>query len=80
MNPPWSGVGSVWTWTAIDADTKLIVSYMLGDRRASTAQGFMRDAAGRIATVDAFPRWWAVLNFFPKTRQKRRLSASGGLT
>jgi IS1 family transposase len=44
-----AGAGSVWTWTAIDADTKLIVSYMLGDRGAATAQSFMRDVAGRIA-------------------------------
>ena len=44
-----AGGGSVWTWTAIDADTKLIVSYMLGDRGAATAQSFMRDVAGRIA-------------------------------
>src|SRR5208282_298952 len=43
------GAGDVWTWTAIDADTKLIVSYMLGDRGAATAQSFMRDVAGRIA-------------------------------
>lgn len=44
-----AGAGSVWTWTALDADTKLIVSYMLGDRGASTALSFMRDVAGRIA-------------------------------
>jgi IS1 family transposase len=44
-----AGAGSVWTWTAIDADSKLIVSYMLGDRGASTARSFMRDVAGRIA-------------------------------
>jgi IS1 family transposase len=44
-----AGAGSVWTWTALDADTKLIVSYMLGDRGASTAESFMRDVAGRIA-------------------------------
>jgi IS1 family transposase len=44
-----AGAGSVWTWTALDADTKLIVSYMLGDRGASTARSFMRDVAGRIA-------------------------------
>lgn len=44
-----SGLGSVWTWTALDADTKLIVSYMLGDRGAATALNFMRDVAGRIA-------------------------------
>lgn len=43
------GAGDVWTWTAIDADTKLIVSYMLGDRGAGTALSFMRDVAGRIA-------------------------------
>jgi IS1 family transposase len=44
-----AGAGSVWTWTAIDADTKLIISYTLGVRGAATAQSFMRDVAGRIA-------------------------------
>src|SRR5260370_36257248 len=43
-----SGAGSVWTWTAIDADTKLIISYMLGDRGAGTAMAFMRDVASRL--------------------------------
>jgi len=43
------GAGDVWTWTAIDADTKLIISYTLGDRGAGTAQVFMRDVASRIA-------------------------------
>jgi IS1 family transposase len=43
------GAGDCWTWTAIDADTKLIISYMLGDRGASTAQAFMQDVASRIA-------------------------------
>ncbi len=42
------GAGDCWTWTAIDADTKLIISYMLGDRGASTAQAFMQDVASRI--------------------------------
>jgi IS1 family transposase len=44
-----SGLGSVWTWTALDADSKLIVSYMLGDRGADTAQAFIRDVASRIS-------------------------------
>jgi len=44
-----AGMGSVWTWTALDADSKPIVSYMLGDRGASAALSFMRDVAGRIA-------------------------------
>jgi IS1 family transposase len=43
------GAGDCWTWTAIDADTKLIISYMLGDRGAGTAQAFMQDVASRIS-------------------------------
>lgn len=43
-----AGAGSVWTWTAIDADTKLIISYTLGDRGADTAHTFMQDVASRI--------------------------------
>ena len=44
---------TVWTWTAIDADSKLIISYMLGDRGASTAQAFMQDVASRIRQSDS---------------------------
>jgi hypothetical protein len=43
------GWGDVWTWTAIDADTKMIVSYTLGDRGADTAHAFMQDVASRIS-------------------------------
>jgi IS1 family transposase len=42
------GAGDCWTWTAIDADTKLVISYMLGDRGAGTAHEFMQDVASRI--------------------------------
>lgn len=42
------GWGDVWTWTAIDADTKLIVSYTVGLRSAQTAHDFMQDVASRI--------------------------------
>lgn len=44
-----AGTGSVWTWTAIDADSKLIISYTLGDRGAEMAKVFMEDVASRIA-------------------------------
>jgi IS1 family transposase len=44
------GWGDVWTWTAIDADTKLIVGYMLGQRGADTANAFMQDIASRLST------------------------------
>lgn len=44
------GWGDVWTWTGIDADTKLIVSWFLGARDAITAWWFMRDLTSRLIT------------------------------
>lgn len=44
------GVGDVWTWTAIDADSKLLVSWAVGRRDAFTANAFMLDVADRLAT------------------------------
>ena len=41
--------GDVWTWIAIDADTKLIPSFVLGQRDPLTARVFMEDLAGRLA-------------------------------
>lgn len=40
--------GNVWTWTAIDADSKLIISYMIGDRDAETGMYFMDDLRERV--------------------------------
>lgn len=40
--------GDVWVWTAIDADTKLIASWMIGDRSADTARAFCTDLASRV--------------------------------
>lgn len=40
--PP-KGAGDVWTWTAIDADTKLICSWAVGQRDAYWAYAFMDD-------------------------------------
>ena len=42
------GHGDVYTWTAIDADTKLIASYMVGKRDASYAAEFISDLASRL--------------------------------
>ncbi len=42
--------GDVWTWTAIDVDTKLIVSYLVGGRDAEYASAFMDDLRSRIDT------------------------------
>jgi len=41
--------GDVWTWTAIDADTKLVPSWCIGSRDADSAQDFISDLAGRMA-------------------------------
>jgi IS1 family transposase len=42
------GWGDAWTWTAIDADSKLIVSYLFGQRGPAWAKAFMEDVASRI--------------------------------
>jgi IS1 family transposase len=42
------GWGDTWTWTALDADTKLCVSYLVGGRDAGWAKEFMEDCASRI--------------------------------
>ena len=41
--------GDVWTWTAIDADTKLICSYFVGDRSGQSAIAMMDDLRSRLA-------------------------------
>jgi IS1 family transposase len=41
--------GDVWTWTALDSDSKLIVSYLVGGRDAGYALEFMDDLRGRLA-------------------------------
>jgi IS1 family transposase len=43
------GFGDVWTWVALDADTKLVLSWKVGSRDALTAEKFMWDIAGRLA-------------------------------
>ena len=43
------GAGDTWTWTAIDADSKLIVSYLVGGRDAEYAVAFIQDLADRAA-------------------------------
>jgi IS1 family transposase len=44
------GYGDVWTWVAIDADTKLVPSWRVGPRDLGTAYDFMHDLADRIST------------------------------
>ncbi|ORV86551.1 transposase [Mycobacterium interjectum] len=43
------GYGDVWTWTALCADTKLVPSWLVGERTAEDAEVFIRDLASRLA-------------------------------
>lgn len=44
------GAGDLWTWTALDADTKLITGYLCGGHDGAYANDFMQDVADRLAT------------------------------
>ena len=44
------GYGDVWTWVAIDGDTKLIPCWLISGRDAGAAEILMRDLADRLAT------------------------------
>ncbi len=43
------GAGDVWTWTALDSDSKIILAYEVGDRSGATARELMDDLAARLA-------------------------------
>ena len=64
------GFGDVWTWVAIDAETKLVPSWSVGLRDANYAQKFMDDLKSRLAsrvqlTTDGHKVYlWAVENAF----------------
>ena len=45
-----TGAGDVWTWVGIDADSKLVVSYLCGGRDAQWGLQFMEDLASRVTT------------------------------
>lgn len=43
------GYGDVWTWVAIDADTKLVPCWHVGNKSGAAAKVFIDDLAGRLA-------------------------------
>lgn len=43
------GWGDCWTWVALDADSKLVVSYAIGHRTPAVARAFMNDVAARLS-------------------------------
>jgi IS1 family transposase len=49
MKSPIEGAGDTWTWTAIDADSKLLIGHFVGGRDSECAKWFMDDLASRLA-------------------------------
>ena len=49
MKAPVEGAGDTWTWTAIDAESKLIISWLVGGRDSDYAMAFMDDLRSRLA-------------------------------
>ena len=45
------GAGSVWTWTAIDPDSKLLIAYRVGDHTDRSCRKFVKDLRLRVASV-----------------------------
>lgn len=65
-----AGFGDVWTWTAIDADSKLAVTWLVGNRGLNHAVAFVKDLSGRMSnriqlTTDAHkPYMMAIAKVF----------------
>jgi IS1 family transposase len=60
------GYGDVWTWTAICADTKLVPSWLVGERTVEDAWVFMEDLKGRLSnrvqlTTDGLRAYWSAV-------------------
>jgi len=78
--------GDVWTWTAIDPDSKLIVSYLVGDRSGETATVFMKDLAARLEgkvelTTDAYASYpGAIQAAFKPNRVDYWIAEKGGVS
>jgi IS1 family transposase len=49
MKKPIAGAGDTWTWTAIEADTKLLITWLVGGRDSEYAIAFMDDLRERLA-------------------------------
>src|SRR5271167_3368069 len=49
MKTPVAGAGDTWTWTAIEAKTKLLITWLVGGRDSDYAMAFMDDLRGRLA-------------------------------
>src|ERR1017187_2731401 len=49
MNQTGEGVGDIWTWIAIDPETKIVPAFAVGDRSQYMANCFIEDLAARLS-------------------------------
>ena len=79
------GDGDVWTWAALDPDSKLVVSWLVGGRGADAATVFLQDLAGRLSqrvqlTSDGHPAYLeAVPNAFGRSVDYAQLVKQYGM-
>ena len=66
------GYGDVWTWTAIDPDTKLVPSWLVGSRDAEDARAFIADLRSRLMPPESRSR---PMGISPTSRRSRPSSA-----
>ena len=65
-----SGYGSMWTWTALDPDSKLMISWIVSDRNQEAADALIRDLKKRVfwrvqISTDGLPEYFnAILKTF----------------
>lgn len=57
------GIGDAWTWLALDADSKLAITWLVGHKDGESARAFMEDLAGRVTcrmqlTTDGFKPYY----------------------
>src|SRR5260221_23148 len=67
------GFGSIWTWTALDADSKLLISWLASDRSEEAANAFIRDLASRTKgrlqiSSDGFPMYNIAIEHYFRER------------
>jgi transposase-like protein len=67
MKKPVKGAGDTWTWTAIEADTRLLITSLVGGRDSEYAMAFMNDLRDRLAnrvqlTSDGHKAYLVLLN------------------
>ena len=80
---PEGGAGDVWTWTALDRDTKLLIAYDVGDRSGATAREFIADLRNRLAnrvqlTTDGHKVYLKCVHFDTKNFSNSRSSSNLG--